>query len=113
MKKKTTAMVLLLGLILTGCNSATSALVESQNSEVVALQMARREILARPANTPKEMARKNADLKMINAQIHETQLAQHRAQDINDRKINNIVKGTITGVGAVLGTAAVIHNITK
>lgn len=112
MKKLLLGCLLVLGLI--GCtNSQTAALVEQQNAEVLALQQMRRQILLRPTRNAQELAYKKAELKMIDDEIRATQYAQYNAQQIQSQKTNNAVKGVITGVGAVLGTAATIHHITR
>lgn len=112
--KKIIGVLLVSLMLFVGCtNSETGRFVEQQNSEVVALQEMRRSILARPASTAEELSKKQAELKIVNEQIAATQGAQRNAQTIQDRKLNNLIKGTITGAGAVLGTAAVIHNVTK
>lgn len=115
MKKTLTSGILLVMLLAgSGCtNSQTGRLVEQQNAEVLALQSTKRQILLEDANTPEALLRKKAKLKIVNDEIRAAQNAQMNAQTIQNQKTDNTVKGVLTGVGALVGTAAVIHNITK
>lgn len=114
MKKITSIILLALSLGITGCtNSQTKMLIEQQNQEVLALQKMKMDILGRPTKDAYEMKRKQADLALIESQIKAAQAAQAKAQEIQNQKTNNVIKGAVTGTAAVLGTAAVIHNITK
>lgn len=114
MKRKIGAISLLVTLILGGCtNSQTKMLVEQQNAEVLALQETKRAILMREAKTAEEVMRKKVDLKMINDEIEAAQKAQANAQQIQNEKTTNAVKGVLTGVGAVIGTAVTVHELTK
>lgn len=110
--KKKIAVFILLGAIFGGCtNSQTKMLVEQQNSEVIALQEVKRSIMMRKTNNAQELLQKKAELKIVNDEIKAAQDAQAKAQAIQNQKTNNTVKGVLTGVGAVIGTAATIHNI--
>ena len=112
--KKIITVLLLTTIFLGGCtNSQTQQLVEQQNSEVMALQEAKKAILARPTKNAQELLQKKAELKVINDEIKAAQEAQAKAQDIQNQKTNNTIKGVLTGVGAAIGTAATIHQITK
>ena len=112
--KKIAITILLPLMILGGCtNSQTAMLVEQQNNEVLQLQQTRNAILARPTKNAKELLQKKAELKLVNDQIKASQEAQAKAQAIENEKTNNTIKGVITGVGAVIGTAATINHIVK
>lgn len=88
-------------------------LVEQQNQEVLALQETKKAILARPTKNAQELLQKKAELKVINDEIAAAQAAQAKAQEIQNQKTSNTVKGVLTGVGAAIGTAATIYQITK
>ena len=112
--KKIITVLLLTTIFLGGCtNSQTQQLVEQQNSEVMALQEAKKAILARPTKNAQELKQKKAELKVIKDEIKAAQEAKAKAQDIQNQKTNNTIKGVLTGVGAAIGTAATIHQITK
>ena len=114
MRKKIIAITLLSLLALGGCtNSQTKMLVEQQNQEVLALQETKKAILARPTKNAQELLQKKAELKVINDEIAAAQAAQAKAQEIQNQKTSNTVKGVLTGVGAAIGTAATIYQITK
>ncbi|MDY6172283.1 MAG: hypothetical protein SPH94_03705 [Fusobacterium necrophorum] len=111
--KKGISAILLLGMLLTtGCTNS-SELVKNQNQEIVELQKVRNQILARPAVTPKEKLAKKADLNLVNKQIEAAMKTAQQAQQMSNDQTANNVAGAVTAVGAVLGTAAVIHSITK
>lgn len=106
--------MLLLTLVVGGCtNTQTGRLVEQQNAEVISLQNTKRQILLENANSAEALLRKKAKLKIINDEIKAAQTAQMNAQKIQNQKTDNTVKGVLTGIGAVAGTAALIHNLTR
>ncbi|WP_426709551.1 hypothetical protein [Cetobacterium sp. SF1] len=114
MKKKFLVITILLSMMIGGCApSSTSVLRETQNNEIAMLQETKRQILLRPANTPKEMLTKKADLKMVNDQIVAAMQVQQNAQNIQNQKTDNTIKSVITGVGAVGAAAWGIHELTK
>lgn len=112
--KKILIITVLLSMIIGGCApSSTTVLRESQNNEIAMLQEVKRQILLRPANTPKEMLTKKADLKMVDDQIISAIEVQQNAQNIQNQKTDNTIKSVITGVGAVGAAAWGIHELTK
>ena len=114
MKNKCLIIMLLLSMMIGGCApSSTAVLRESQNNEIAMLQEVKRQILLRPANTPKEMLTKKADLKMVDEQIASSMKVQQNAQNIQNQKTNNTIKSVVTGVGAVGAAAWGIHELTK
>ena len=114
MKKIISSVILLTLLSLTGCaNNQTKMLVQQQNQEVLQLQKVKNDILMRPTRNAKELLQKKAELKIVNDEIVSAQKAQANAQQISNEQTNNNVKGVLTGVGAVLGTIAVIDNVLK
>lgn len=114
MKRKFLITTILLGLLMGGCApSSTSTLRETQNNEIAMLQEVKRQILLRPANTPKEMLTKKADLKIVDDQIESAMKVQQNAQSIQNQKTNNTIKSVVTGVGAVGAAAWGIHELTK
>lgn len=114
MKRKFLIVTILLGVLLGGCtSSSTSTLRETQNNEIAMLQEVKRQILLRPANTPKEMLAKKADLKIVDDQIESAMKVQQNAQSIQNQKTNNTIKSVVTGVGAVGAAAWGIHELTK
>ncbi|MGL5208381.1 hypothetical protein [Cetobacterium sp.] len=114
MKKKFLGIIILLSMLIGGCtSSSTAALRETQNNEIAMLQEVKRQILLRPANTPKEMLTKKADLKMVDDQIASAIKVQQNAQNIQNQKTNNTIKSVVTGVGAVGAAAWGIHELTK
>lgn len=114
MKKRIVAITLLLALALGGCTpSSTAVMRENQNSEIAMLQEVKRTILLRPANTPKEMLSKKADLKMVEDQIASAMNVQQNAQNIQNQKTSNVLKSVVTGVTAVGAAAYGVHQLTK
>lgn len=115
MRKTLTSSILLVMLLIgSGCtNSQTGRLVEQQNSEILALQSVKRQILLENANTPEALLKKKAKLKIVNDEIRSAQGTQLSAQSIQNQKTDNTVKNVLTGVGALAGTVAIIHNLTK
>ena len=115
---KKISLVLILSTILLGTVGCTSSqeLVKNQNQEIMMLQQQRAIIIGRPTNNEQEMLVKKNDLKLINDQINQSMVTARQAQEMSNDQTNNNMKGTlgaIGGIGAVLGTAAVIHKITK
>lgn len=114
MKKRMICIGLLTLLMFGGCtNSQTKMLIEQQNQEVLALQETKRAILARETKNAQELLQKKAELKIINDEIAAAQAAQANAQAIQNQKTGNVVKGVLTGVGAIAGTAAAIYQLTR
>lgn len=114
MKKRILTTVVLLSMIIGGCTpSSTATLRETQNNEIAMLQEVKRQILLRPANTPKEMLTKKADLKMVDDQIASAMKVQQNAQNIQNQKTNNTIKSVVAGVGAVGAAAWGVHELTK
>lgn len=114
MKKIVSSVILLTLLSLAGCsNNQTKMLVQQQNQEVLQLQNIKNQILMRPTKNARELLQKKAELKVVNDEIVAAQKAQSNAQQISNEQTNNNVKGVLTGVGAILGTAAVLDNILK
>ncbi len=111
--KKGISGILLSVVLLTGCTTTSSEIVKAQNQEVIQLQKIRAEILARPTRTTKERLAKRADLKEINLQIEQSMKTAQEAQSMSNQQVTNTIGAAFTGVGAVLGTAATIHHITK
>ena len=106
-------VTILLSMILGGCTPSSTAIMrETQNNEIVMLQEVKKQILLRPANTPKEMLTKKADLKMVDDQITSAMKVQQNAQNIQNQKTNNTIKSVVTGVGAVGAAAWGIHELT-
>lgn len=110
--RKIGAGILLSCLFLNACTSSNE-LVKMQNQEIVELQKIRAEIIARPATTTKQKLEKAADLKMVNNQIDQAMKTATEAQNLSNQQTANNVAGAVTAAGAILGGAAVIHNITK
>ena len=112
--KKILTIIILLTMMFVGCApSSTTVLREAQNNEIAMLQEVKRQILLRPANTPKDMLTKKADLKMVDDQIASAIKVQQNAQNIQNQKTNNTIKSVVTGVGAVGAAAWGIHELTK
>ena len=89
MKKKILVTTILLSMMIGGCApSSTAVLRETQNNEIAMLQEVKRQILLRPANTPKEMLTKKADLKMVDDQIASAMKVQQNAQNIQNPRTN-------------------------
>lgn len=109
---KKIAIVLLGTVMLAGCTTSNE-IVRMQNEEIRELQKIRAQIIARPAFTAKEKLAKRADLKEINMQIDQSMKTAMQAQTLSDSQTENAIGTVLTGAGAVLGTAAVIHHITK
>lgn len=112
LSKKIVSGMLLVCLVISGC-TASSEIVKMQNQEIVELQKIRAEIVARPATTAKQKLEKAADLKMINNQIDQAMKTATEAQRLSNQQTSNSVAGAVTAAGAILGGAAIIHNITK
>ena len=112
--KKLSLVLVLSALLLatTGCTSSQE-LVKNQNQEIVMLQQQRAAIIARETKTAEEMLIKKKDLKLINEQIDQSIYTARHAQQMSNEQTNNNMKGALGGIGAILGTAAVIHSVTK
>ena len=112
---KKISLVLVLSAILLGTAGCTSSqeLVKNQNQEIVMLQQQRATIIARETKTAQEMLIKKKDLKLINEQIDQSIYTARHAQQMSNEQTNNNMKGALGGIGAILGTAAVIHSVTK
>ncbi|MBC2855463.1 hypothetical protein H3N56_03005 [Cetobacterium sp. 2A] len=107
-------ITILFSLLIGGCApSSTAVLREAQNNEIAMLQDVKRQILLRPANTPKEKLAKKGDLKMVDDQIASSMKVQQNAQNIQNQKTNNTIKSVVTGVGAVGAATWGIHELTK
>lgn len=113
MKNKILVLTLLLGVIIGGCSSSTSQLRDSQTSEILMLQDTKKQILLREAKTPKDLAKKNADLQIVNRQIDKALEVQEKAQAIQNAQTNNTIKSVVTGAAAVGGAVWGIHELTK
>ena len=113
MKKISVLLLLSLTLLATtGCTSSQE-LVKNQNQEIMLLQQQRMIIVARPTKNAKELRAKQAELKVMNDMINQSTTTARQAQQMSNDQTNNNMKGAITGIGAILGTAAVIHGITN
>lgn len=109
---KRIAVAILGSFLLVGCTTSNE-IVKLQNQEIQELQKLRAQIIARPAVTAKEKLAKRADLKEINMQIDQSMKTAMQAQALSDSQTDNAIGAVLTGAGTVLGTAAVIHHITK
>ena len=112
MKKLSLVLVLSTLLVTAGCTTSQE-LVKNQNQEIVMLQQQRAMIISRPTKNAQEMLIKKKDLKLVNDQINQSIYTARHAQQMSNEQTNNNMKGAIGGIGAILGTAAVIHSITK
>jgi uncharacterized membrane protein len=113
MKKLSLVLVLSTLLLATAGCTSSQELVKNQNQEIVMLQQQRATIIARQTKTAKEMLIKKKDLKLINEQIDQSIYTARHAQQMSNEQTNNNMKGALGGLGAILGTAAVIHSVTK
>ncbi len=113
MKKLSLVLVLSTLLLATAGCTSSQELVKNQNQEIVMLQQQRATIVARPTRNAKEMLIKKKDLKLINEQIDQSIYTARHAQQMSNEQTNNNMKGALGGLGAILGTAAVIHSVTK
>ncbi|MGL4802386.1 MAG: hypothetical protein ACRDBY_15100 [Cetobacterium sp.] len=113
MKNKVLALTLLLGLIMGGCSSSTAQLRDAQTSEILMLQDVKKQILLREAKTTKDLAKKNADLQIVNRQIDKALEVQAKAQATQNAQTNNAIKSVVTGAAAVGGAVWGIHELTK
>ena len=113
MKKRIVGGILLSLLVLGGCTNATTQLRDAQTNEILMLQQTKQKILLREAKTTKELARKNADLQIVNRQINNALEIQAKAQNTQNAKTDNAVKSLISGAAAVGGAVWGIHELTK
>ena len=113
MKKLSLVLVLSTLLLATAGCTSSQELVKNQNQEIVMLQQQRATIIARPTKNAQEMLIKKKDLKLINEQIDQSIYTARHAQQMSNEQTNNNMKGALGGIGAILGTAAVIHSVTK
>ncbi len=113
MKKLSLVLVLSALLLATAGCTSSQELVKNQNQEIVMLQQQRATIIARETKTAQEMLIKKKDLKLINEQIDQSIYTARHAQQMSNEQTNNNMKGALGGIGAILGTAAVIHSVTK
>ncbi|MGL6168540.1 MAG: hypothetical protein ACRC0Y_09660 [Fusobacteriaceae bacterium] len=114
MKKiKGLTIVAIIALAMTGCTNTSDAIVQNQNAEIIQLQEVRAKILMRETKSVMELKTKEADLILVNNQIKQAMETAKEAQELSNQQYSQKGK-TALGIGAaILGGAAVIHEITK
>lgn len=113
MKKRILGIILLTVLIMGGCTNATTQLRDAQTNEILSLQEVKRQILLRPALTPREKIAKKEDLQEVNRQIEIALQIQKEAQSTNNQITSNTISSVITGAATVGGAVWGIHELTK
>ncbi|MGL4997984.1 MAG: hypothetical protein ACRC5T_03200 [Cetobacterium sp.] len=114
MKKiKGLTIVAIIALAMTGCTNTSDVIVQNQNGEILQLQEVRAKILMRETKSAMELKTKEADLILVNNQIKQAMDTAKEAQELSNQQHSQKGK-TALGIGAaILGGAAVIHEITK